>query len=279
MGIPRLQIGLEQANVVTERLVSSVVDMESNITERLDSLSLIEASGKIIDIEESTEPVSKFCLTAQETLFEDAHRKTGAKHSPRIQSARTTPCSCNCHAPTAMRTPQWLDSAIGSLLISYSRTTSGPCLPCSRRHCKVDHESTFRSRYYFPPWMLHRMFFFQCRWDMLGGCNFALRTPRAVSSRSTIFTLAQHGNIGELQSLFEQRRASPYDISIEEGRSALHVRENRRHTGGSELSAIVVCCNSTATRDGRLSFEARGRSTARGSQYAVSSSISQTIRH
>ena len=225
MGLPSLQTGLEQVTMVTQRLASAVVDMESNIGRRIDSLSLVEVNGRITYLEKSVQSVSKLSSTAGETLFEDTQKPNDPKTSPITQTVRITPCSCNCHAPTVIRTPQWLGSAIGSLLISYSRTTSGPCLPCSRRYCKVDQESNFQSRFYFPPWMLHRMFSVHCKWDLLGGCNLALRTPRAVSSRSTVFTLAQHGNVGEMQRLFEQRRASPHDISIEEGRSALHVSE------------------------------------------------------
>lgn len=123
-----------------------------------------------------------------------------------------------------MRTPQWLGSAFGSLLISYSRPSPDSCRTCSRKPCSDNTESSFRSRYYFPTWMLHRMFSVQCILNPLGGCNISLKTPRAVSSRSMVFTLAQHGNIRGMQRLFEQRVASPYDISIEEGRSALHVR-------------------------------------------------------
>ena len=150
----------------------------------------------------------------------NATPSTATAHAQSTQSAL---CSCTCHARVAVRSPQWLASAFGSLLVNYSRPSPDSCSSCSRISCRNNNESSFQSRYYFPPWMLHRMLSVQCKWNPLSGCNFALITPRAVYSRSIVFTLAQHGNIRGMQRLFEQRTASPYDISIEEGRSALHV--------------------------------------------------------
>jgi len=37
--------------------------------------------------------------------------------------------------------------------------------------------------------------------------------------------LAQHGNIQGMKRLFEQKLASPFDISLEKGSSALHVSQ------------------------------------------------------
>ena len=64
----------------------------------------------------------------------------------------------------------------------------------------------------------------QLSWNPMSGHTVSLRTPRSISSKSNVFMLAQHGNIQGMKRLFEQRLASPFDISHEEGRSALHVR-------------------------------------------------------
>lgn len=220
MQLPRLQVNFEQATVVTEQLASNINQLEANISRKMDELRLsrvpqTDANTKMPVL--STTTSSAVAQGNADLMLHNTVVSTPAR------SKRSSPCNCNCHAPTALRSPQWLGSAVGTLQISYSRATTGPCRPCSRRSCNHDPESLFQSRYYFPPWMLHRMLSLHCKWDALGGCTFALKTPRAVSSRSTVFTLAQHGNIGGMQRLFEQRLASPYDISIEEGRSALHV--------------------------------------------------------
>ena len=197
--------------------------LESNLIKHLDDLS-IEITRVHVEASLTNEPIN--CTPAHEHDMGDQQQKSIARSlnfTTRIHPVGSALCSCHCHAQLAVRTPQWLGSAFGSLLISYSRPSPESCRACSRKSCSDNTESSFRSRYYFPPWMLHRMFSFQCIWNPLSGCNISLKTPRAVSSRSTVFTLAQHGNIKGMQRLFEQRVASPYDISIEEGRSALHV--------------------------------------------------------
>lgn len=201
-----------------------MANLESNLIKRLDDLS-INIIRVHVEASLTKEPMTY--APAHEHDMVDQEQTSLAKSlnlATRIHPIGSALCSCNCHAQLAVRTPQWLGSTFGSLLISYSRPSPESCRACSRKSCSDNTESSFRSRYYFPPWMLHRMFSFRCIWNPLSGCNISLKTPRAVSSRSMVFTLAQHGNIRGMQRLFEQREASPYDISIEEGRSALHVR-------------------------------------------------------
>ena len=215
---------MQQASVVGQEMSFAMRQLESTIIGKLDRMSLdvIKLTDRI-DASHANRPAS-IPATAPCVSDNSNHPKADMESSKTsIMSARCTPCNCNCHAPTAVRTPQWLGSVFGSLLVSYSKTSSEPCRACSRQSCKNDNNNDFHGRYYFPPWLLHRMFSVQYTWSTLGNCNFALRTPRAVSSRSTVFTLAQHGNIKGMQRLFDDKKASPYDISIEEGRSALHV--------------------------------------------------------
>ncbi|OBT74411.1 hypothetical protein VF21_06835 [Pseudogymnoascus sp. 05NY08] len=46
--------------------------------------------------------------------------------------------------------------------------------------------------------------------------------PRVVSATAPIFSYAQHNNIEGIRRLFKEGLASPFDVSYEEGRSALH---------------------------------------------------------
>jgi hypothetical protein len=131
-------------------------------------------------------------------------------------------CWCQCHRVSKLQYPPWITSVIGSLFVGYSGIPLLNERACNEKSCKKG-GSLLKVTYYFPTWSLFRMISFMGRWNSLDGHNFTLHTPRVVPSSSEIFVLAQKGNIEGLQELFSQRKASIYDVSAREGRSALHV--------------------------------------------------------
>ena len=132
-------------------------------------------------------------------------------------------CRCRCHAPLSFKTPRWLESAIGLLLFSCTQNSFQLCKICDGRPCQRGDQQTLQTRYYFPVWAFHRMMSMRFDWDLSKGPRVSLMALRSISSNSKLFMLAQHGNIVGMQRLFDQKLASPFDISLEEGRSALHV--------------------------------------------------------
>ena len=217
MEIPRLNLNLQHATLTNEHLLTSFQSFETNITQRLNDLqlkaSLTQSLDKVQDLQmlDTREPPTTDNETPRKSVVE--------ARSPLIRS-----CSCDCHSTLAMKTPQWLGSTVGSLSIRYNRTASQSCKACNRRSCHVVSDNVLKTQFYFPSWFLHRMISMQFSWNPMSGHTVSLRTPRSISSKSNVFMIAQHGNIEAMQRLFEQRLASPFDISLEEGRSALHVR-------------------------------------------------------
>ncbi|XMA18428.1 hypothetical protein WAI453_011219 [Rhynchosporium graminicola] len=65
----------------------------------------------------------------------------------------------------------------------------------------------------------------------------SLATPRVVPDNSDIFVYAVRGDIAGMKSLFEQRIASPFDIGVGTGRSALHYAVNYDHL---ELAGFLI---------------------------------------
>ena len=213
MEIPRLSLSLQHAALNNQHLLDSFQSFEANIAHRLDALQLnplLVQNGDAMQTPEATRP----SMADDESSFKGIIE-------PRLPLIRS--CSCNCHATMTVKTPQWLGSAVGTLSIRYNRTSSQPCKACNRRSCENVNDNVLKTQFYFPSWFLHRMMSLQLSWNPMSGHTVSLRTPRSISSKSNVFMLAQHGNIQGMQRLFEQRLASPFDISLDEGRSALHV--------------------------------------------------------
>ena len=216
MEIPRLSLSLQHATLSNQHLLDSFQSMEANIAQRFDALQLHPSPPQ-------NDEDLQHLQTSQARTPLITHEGSGLKNigEPRVPLIRS--CSCNCHTTRALKTPQWLGSAVGTLSIQYNHTASQSCKACNRRSCDNVSDNVLKTQFYFPSWFLHRMMAVQLSWSPMSGHTISLRTPRSISSKSNIFMLAQHGNIQGMQRLFEQRLASPFDISLDEGRSALHV--------------------------------------------------------
>jgi hypothetical protein len=68
------------------------------------------------------------------------------------------------------------------------------------------------------------------------GHTISLKMPRVIAGNSPVFSFAQHDNIDAMKRLFEEGLASPFDVSYEEGRSALHVSEPLRPYSRAKLT-------------------------------------------
>ena len=185
----------------------------------LQSIQLASSPSQNIGLSDSLESRSIEEVQDTETEVEVEVESTVVQQSrPRIEA-----CSCDCHTPLALRTPQWLEPTVGTMLVRYSRNSLGSCQSCSQRSCSRGSQGILKTHYSFPGWFMRRMMCLQYSWSPFSGHNVSLRTPRTVSSRSNVFLFAQHSNIKGMRRLFEQNLASPFDVSFEEGRSPLHV--------------------------------------------------------
>ena len=219
MDLRQLQFGLDDITAINRTLSTSLKQIESGLNKRFDDLNM--ASECTQSEAAPPYPGSKVEVESQ---CSEGEQQDSEESIVRVQSiSRSSSCTCNCHSSVATRSPSWLGSSLGTMLVRYNRSGYQSCESCRRRSCARDSSGGLKTQYYFPSWMLNRMLSMQYKWDPKSGYHFSLRAPRSVPPGSSIFTLAQHGNIQGIQRLFDQRLASPFDVSSDEGRSPLHV--------------------------------------------------------
>lgn len=130
-------------------------------------------------------------------------------------------CSCPCHSTTNMRSPSWLGSSLGLLLLRYSGQPN--VIKKCKEACWNRQGKNMHASYYFPRCLLARVFSISAKWGAMNGPSMSLRLMRVVPDDSLIFTYARAGNIMGMRQLFEQGNASPIDVCFSDGRSVAHV--------------------------------------------------------
>ena len=238
--IPQIQLKLQEVNHVGVDVQSSVRAMHEETTVGLRQLSesmlpcvqkLNEIHAVLVD-----HPTAPTISLSRVVEVDESHTRTDVdlpseEQQPVKRQAcaqnttqRQKQCSCNCHVSMNLRTPALMAQGVGTLQVQCARGSwYQACGNCERRQCYRYNGNIWKSEYYFPTWLFHRMLSFRWTWNPRSGYSISLRTPRLVPTNSELFLYAQHGNIEGMQRLFDTHAASPFDISQEEGRSALHV--------------------------------------------------------
>jgi hypothetical protein len=136
-------------------------------------------------------------------------------------------CSCICHRPYYLQTPQSVDFLLGSLFVGYSGFPIRR-RGCNERTCHQQSIPTIKVSYYFPRWFLNRVVQFKAWSSYMQGPSLSLNVPRVIPDDSPVFSFAVQGNLAEIRSLFNKGLASPYDVGLSNGRTALHVSRGGR---------------------------------------------------
>ena len=118
-------------------------------------------------------------------------------------------CSCRCHASSVTELPWVLKTFLGHLFIE--RTFNGP--PCNEHHCKRSAVSSTRLTYHLPRYIMRRYLKFSMHHHPLNGANITVRMPRVMDWPHELFKHSLAGNIANIQELFAQGKASPYDVN------------------------------------------------------------------
>ena len=136
-------------------------------------------------------------------------------------------CTCRCHSVRRLETAPWASVLVGSLFIGYSGLPLPftPKIECNQSDCQRNPKSLIKVAWYFPSWwpLAGNVLHFIDQWTPLDGHDITIKLPRVVSPSADIFILAQKGHIDGIKQLIRQGKASVFDISASEGRSALHV--------------------------------------------------------
>ena len=130
-------------------------------------------------------------------------------------------CSCNCHIQTVFKTPQLLQQITGLLLLGYSGRfiLRQQCISsCLRKDPKP-----LQMTYFFPRWFVSRAISFSMSNTMQNTPTLVIKFRRVVPEASPLFSLSKFGDVEGIKTLFENRLASPDDVHIWGGWTALHV--------------------------------------------------------
>lgn len=179
------------------------------------------------------------------------------------------PCLCSCHNARAFQTPKLLQQAIGRLFVGYVGQFSH-FLECKECPCVKINDARVNLTYYFPSWFLVKALGVVYQNTQLAGPSLSLRTYRIVPDDSLVFHFAKLGMTPEIQLLFQDKLASPFDISSKTGRSALHVSFSHIYpiypvyvslSWGRALTVRLfpVCCRLGPGTDLSFSYPTRSR--------------------
>jgi hypothetical protein len=159
------------------------------------------------------------------------------------------PCDCLCHRQRNFCSSEYSRHLYGSLFVGY---VGLPVIThtCNSRSCRRRSAPVVRVRYYFPGWFFVRVgWFATCRVDF-SSPQFSLKVVRPVPTDADIFHAAACGDAESIMAMFQQKQASPMDIGLGDGRSALHV---------SVSSAYYGCKMSLPQRSRRFGLMRRRR--------------------
>ena len=128
-------------------------------------------------------------------------------------------CKCSCHVQSVFKTPQVLQEITGYLLLGYSgrHILQQQCIPsCLRRTLKP-----MQMTYFFPRWFVSRAISISMSNTI--SPTLSIKSRRVVPEVNQLFSLSKFGDVEGIRCLFNNRLASPDDVHIRWGKTALHV--------------------------------------------------------
>ena len=144
-------------------------------------------------------------------------------HPIRCYSAHFNKCRCVCHNPRYFRTPRFATRALGALFIQYSGCPLRAATRCTNTTCQVQYKLDAQVLYYFPAWMLSRVMAIQFMLTLFNEPVMSLTIRAVIPGSADIFRFTTSDDANSLQRLFSSRAASPNDVSILDGETALRV--------------------------------------------------------
>lgn len=133
-----------------------------------------------------------------------------------------TDCPCACHKRLFLRSPKLLEQLVGRLFLGY---TCLPFLkqPCTSVTCHQRSVASASMTYFLPRWFSEKAVSATFMSTPLGNPSLNLKIRRVVPEMSQLFRLSRYGDAQGLRDLFVSGMASPDDVHIRGGWSALHV--------------------------------------------------------
>ncbi|KAK3324064.1 ankyrin repeat-containing domain protein [Cercophora scortea] len=170
------------------------------------------------------------------------------RHSIRY-ARRISPCDKNCHCRCHFASSYrgWrmntLRSVLGSMILTYSGTSSQTCTDAACQNNQSCRQSTEISiLYHFPDWLVRVAVsvFFSSNLNGNPQMNIRLLNrirPDTVSIQTSIFGYIQRRDVEGVRRLLEQRLASVYDIRGDNHQSPL---THALVTGNPEMAKLLI---------------------------------------
>ena len=214
----------EEHHKETSLILVQQATMLEDLCRTLAADSAVGQAGPTVQLENqivSKEPGGT--TDTRSTASKSDAERTSYFHTIRVTASRTDPhscspfCSCVCHARVQMQTPSLLHYLVGSLFVGYTGFP-GMTPNCNERSCSRQTKVTGQFSYYFPTWLLARVFM----GNITPAPELLLRVAKVIPNRSSVFHYAMLGNVDGIKRLFAERLASPFDVA-DSGSSVLHV--------------------------------------------------------
>ena len=143
-----------------------------------------------------------------------------------VESKCNTACSCICHRPSKLGSPALLESIFGAIHVGLTGALTSRTA-CTERLCKRQNYRTARFVYRFPSWMLARAISFS--YSTRSSMQIVLRVPRIISDDAPILRFAALGDLASIRTLMSRGLASPADVGVSYGLTALHIAFAKKH--------------------------------------------------
>ena len=206
----------------TQQVLQNMVQAISklSVSDTVDPLleQRTQSESSVYDVATSTKPLN--ASIDQSAEIEKLNSLSMAVTRPGKTMRLCSPnCRCICHVQSVFKTPQLLQQITGYLLLGYSgrHILQQQCIPsCLRKTLK-----SMQMTYFFPRWFVSRAISISLTNTI--SPTFSIKSRRVVPEVNQLFSLSKFGDVDGIRCLFDNRLASPDDVHIRWGKTALHV--------------------------------------------------------
>ena len=201
-----------------------------NMVQAISKLSVSDTVDPLLQQRTETESSVYDAVASTKRLNALIDQSAGTEKLNLLSMAVTRPgktmrsCSpnrrCSCHLQSLFKTPQLLQQITGYLLLGYSgnHILQQQCIPsCLRKNLK-----SMQMTYFLPRWFMSRAISIFISNTI--SPTFSIKSRRVVPEINQIFSFSKFGDVEGIRSLFDNRLASPDDVHIRWGKTALHVK-------------------------------------------------------
>ena len=201
-----------------------------NMVQAISKLSVSDTVDPLLNQRTQTESSVYDAATPSKPLNASIDQSAGTEKLNSLSMVVTRPgqtmrlcspnCRCNCHVQSVFKTPQFFQQITGYVLLGYSgnHILQQQCIPsCLRSNLK-----SMQITYFFPRWFVSRAISISMSNTL--SPTFCIKFRRVVPEVNLLFSLSKFGDVDGIRSLFDNRLASPDDVHIRWGKTALHVK-------------------------------------------------------